>query len=271
MAGPLYAKPPKDAPVLFGDLFVADFLFDAWLEEDATLLGALRVRGGQTAFGAHAVIAEDTHLLGHGRVPVAAMLVNDDCYAARVFERKDDSRLQFVPVFALAPDEKERERQLSSSDYTRFPLRPDPPVFQGGLARLNCPFGFDAVDDAARDRLRDRRVAQLSEKLARQLEHRAGAHNVRRGTLVASTTGRKLETLLVGTRDSKAVAKKVSKLLSTTYAIEGAIADRIDIAVEGGEAPDACLAQIISWANEIASAAADARDALAAAKIDTAA
>ena len=264
MARPLYVKPPKDVPVLFGDLFVADFLFDAWLEEDATRLGALNLHGRRTAYGTHAVTEEDTHLLAHGSTPIAAMLVNDDCYVERVFKRKDSSRLQFVPVFALDKDEEKRASQLSSSDYTLFPLRPAPPVFQGGVAYLNCPFGFDVMGDAARDSLREKRVAQISQKVGLQLEHRVGAHNTRRGMLVASTTRRKLEALLVDTPEGKATAKSVSKLLSTAWAIEGGIVDRIDIAVERGETPDAFLSQLVTWTENLACTAADARRALAA-------
>lgn len=264
MASLLYPKPSKSEPVLFGDLFVADFLFDAWLEEDATLLGALRVRGGHTAYGAHAAPSADPHLLAHGRVPVAVMLVNDDCYATRVFERKHDTRLQFVPVFALDQDEQERQRQLSSSDYTRFPLPPEPPIFEGGVAHLNYPFGFDVVDAAARTRLRAKRIAQLSKKLALALEHRAGAHNVRRGMLVASTTRRKLEALLDDAAGSKIAAKNLSKLLSITWALEGGIADQVDIAVERSDNPEDLIAQLVAWTDDIADAAAAARDALAA-------
>jgi hypothetical protein len=269
VANPLYATPTKDDPVLFGDLFIADFLFDAWLEEDAAKLGALRVRGGHTAYATHAAIAGENHLLAHGEVPVAAMLVNDDCYAARVFERKESSRLQFVPVFALDPDEITRERQLSSADYTLFPLRPDP-LFQGGIAYLNCPFGFNVPGEAARDRLRKKRVAQLSEKLAYQLEHRFGAHSVRRGMLVASTTRKKLEVLLAAAPTHKAAAKSVSKFLSTTWAIEGGIVDRVDSAAEDGEAPDALLNQLTQWVDQVARAATDARDALSALAINNA-
>lgn len=263
MPDSLYAQPPLEAAVLFGDIFAADFLFDAWLEDDAIRLGSLRVSGGFTAYSEHAARDNENYLLAHSRVPIAALLVNDDCYAARVFERRDGTRLQFAPVFALAEDETQRHRQLSSADYTLFPLRPDP-VFAGGVAELNCPFSCDVADDDARGRLRRKRVAQLGRKLASQLETRWGAHTARRGALVASTTKRKLYELLGDRAESKGTARAIATLLSTTWSLEGGIADRIDTAAERGEPPEAFLGQLIEWTEQIAKAGAEARDALAA-------
>jgi hypothetical protein len=244
---PRYSKPKLTDPVLFGDVFVADYLFDAWLAEDTVQLGSYRAAGGGIGYSAAAARDEEDYLLARGRRPIAALLVSDDCYIQRVFDPAQvETRLHFAPVFALADNETERHRQLSTGAYSQFPLPPDKFFQSGGVAELNCPFGFDVTQTTTADSLCQVRVAQLTAKPVQLLETRWGAHASRRGALVASTTRRKLAGLLRSTKEGQAAAEAVAKLLSATWSHEGAIIDRVDIAAEKSESLDVFVGELIT-------------------------
>lgn len=130
----------KDEPVLLGDIFAADWLTDAWVEEDAQRLGLFTAKGGFDGYGNHAATDAEDFLLAHGRVPQAVILLNDDCYIETVLVRYGTGRLVFAPVFALPDDAGERTRLLNTRAYSRFPL-PPAAEFSGGIADLRCTFG----------------------------------------------------------------------------------------------------------------------------------
>jgi hypothetical protein len=99
------------------------WIFDAWLEEDATRLGPFTAKGGLTAYGEHAATEASDFVLAHGRVALAALLLNDDCYVEPVRVRYGSGRLIFTPVFALPEDPAERRAQLNTRRSDAFPSR----------------------------------------------------------------------------------------------------------------------------------------------------
>lgn len=248
---------PADGPILFGDIFVADWLNDAWLEEDAERLGKFTAQGRFDAYGAHAVTEQSGWMLAHGRLPKAAILLNDDCYVESVLERNRRGRLQLAPVFALPDDPVERGVRLNTAAFTRFPL-PPAAEFAGGVADLSCTFGIQIKNRNVGARFTGQRTLRLDDYGRGLLEARWGAHAARRGPVVARTVADKLAELLDDSQQANA-KRAIERLLARIWSGEGAIPDLIDTGVEAGRPVDEILADILSRAEAIE---AEARDSV---------
>jgi hypothetical protein len=257
---------PADEPILFGDIFVADWLNDAWLEEDAERLGKFTAQGRFDAYGAHAVTEQSSWLLAHGRLPKAAILLNDDCYIESVLERNRRGRLQLAPVFALPDDPVERAERLNTGAFTRFPL-PPAAEFAGGVADLSCTFGIQIKNRNVGARFARQRTLRLDEYGRTLLEARWGAHAARRGPVVARTVAGKLAELLDDSQQADA-KKAVERLLARIWSSEGAIPDLIDTGTEDGRPADDILTDVLARAEAIE---ADAHDAVSLLRAVTAA
>ena len=256
----MYVIPADDDPVLFGDLFSSEWIFDAWLEEDAMRLGPFTAKGGHTGYGAHAATEASNFVLAHGRVPLAALLLNDDCYAETVLARYGSGRLVFAPVFALPTDPNERRAQLNTRAFGRFPL-PPAAEFAGGVADLRCAFGVEITSKAAASRLPESRTLRLDPRMQAALEARWGAHAARRGPVVARSVREKLETL-VGADEAASAASAVEKLLARTWAAEGAMPDLIDTAVETGGDVGQLVVDLLEHAEAVEATASTAVEQL---------
>ncbi len=255
----MYRLPSGDH-LLFGDIFKAEWFHDAWIEEDAVLLGRFTARGGADAYSSSQATDDQTFLLAHGRVPLAVILLNDDCYSETVLVRQGAGRLSFAPVFGLPDKPAEREQLLKTALYGRLPLPPDD-LFAGGVADLTCAFSVKVASKAAAGRFAKERVLSLDDYGCAQLEARLGAHAARRGPLVARGVGTKLASLLPDEPGQRA-KRAVEQVLSRTWSAEGGIPDVIDTAVEAGTPPDVVLADILQRVEAIARDAQEAATAL---------
>jgi hypothetical protein len=233
----------EDKPVLLGDIFAAGWLNDAWLENDAKRLGLFTAKGGFDAYGNHAATESEDFLLAHGRMPQAAILLNDDCYIETVLVRYGTGRLVFAPVFGLPAAAAERTKQLNTRSYSRLPL-PPATEFAGGVADLRCTFGVAVKSKAAANSLVKKRLVRLDPHGRKLLEARWGAHAARRGPVVARTAGDKLADMLAHDQGEEA-KRALERLLAHTWSAEGAIPDLIDIAAEDGTPAPELVALIL--------------------------
>ena len=228
----MYVLPETtDRRILFGDIFVADWLFDAWLEEDAERLGAFTAKGNNPAYGAHAASADADFLLAHARTPSAAMVMNDDCRIRTIVELRKEGRLMFAPIFPLPKNPSDRIQQLQSSAFYRLPLNPGD-EFAGGTVDLESTFTVRLPNAKAVDRLRSHRIVRLDPRGRRLAEARWGAHSVRRGPVVAKTVSEKFLELLPECDPAAGIDKAIAGIVSHTWRTAGAIPDLIDTAAE---------------------------------------
>jgi hypothetical protein len=264
----MYVKPPAEAEIRFGDIFEAGWLFDAWLETDAAQLGPFIAKGGHTGYGAHVARDLDSEfVLAHSNVPKAMLAVNDDCYLETVLIRHARGRVHLAPVFGLPEDPEERAELLNTSAFSRFPMPVDKD-FSGGIAELRYATGVSIKSGDMAQELKDARSLRLDRDLSAHLEARWGAHTSRRGPVVAANTSDKLTALLGGAGAHAATSAELKRLLSTTWSVEGAIADLIDDVDEAARAgnsidPDGLLEKIELRLQTLADALADAQGATA--------
>lgn len=238
-----------DKPVRFGDIFVSDWLSDAWLQEDAATLGPFTAKGGITAYSHETAGDDSDFLLAHGRQADAVLLLNDDCFVETVLVRHSRGRLQFAPIFALPAEPEARLAQLETRAYSRFPL-PPAAEFAGGVADLRCSFGVNVNNKNACNRLTKLRRVRLNDYGRGLLEARWGAHAARRGPVVARTAAEKLVGLLPVAQRTDA-KRAVERLLARTWSSEGGIADVIDTGVERGAAVETIIDDILQRADAI--------------------
>jgi hypothetical protein len=257
----------EEKPILFGDIFAADWLFDAWIESDAELVGPMTAKGNYPAFAAHVREPQHDWLIAHGMKPKAIMLVNDDCYLETITKRHERGRLLCAPIFAFDDDPLEAESQRATTSYGRLPLAKGA-LFDGGMVELRFAFGVGIK--TARDvaRLLEARVAALNPSGRTALESRWGAHAARRGPDVAQQTANKLAALLSAQTGGVDAARALAKLLAATWTIEGTISDAVDTASEAkakGETPDVAglIAEIRRLADTLELHLDPARSALA--------
>jgi hypothetical protein len=264
----MYIKPSEEAEIRFGDIFEAGWLFDAWLETDAARIGPFMAKGGHTGYGAHVARDQDSEfVLAHSNVPKAMLAVNDDCYLETVLVRHERGRVHLAPVFGLPQDPEERTELLNTSAFSRFPM-PVHEDFSGGIAELRYATGVAIKSSDMAKELKNARSLRLDRDLSAHLEARWGAHTSRRGPVVAANTSEKLTVLLGSTGAHAATSAELKRLLSTTWSVEGAIADLVDDADEAARAgnsidPDGLLEQIEVRLQTLAEALGDAQGATA--------
>jgi hypothetical protein len=121
--------------------------------------------------------------------------------------------------------------------------------FSGGIAELRYATGVAIKSSDMVKELKNARSLRLDRDLSAHLEARWGAHTSRRGPVVAANASEKLTVLLGSTGAHAATSAELKRLLSTTWSVEGAIADLVDNADEAARAgnsidPDGLLEQI---------------------------
>jgi hypothetical protein len=237
---------PTGLPI-FGDVFSADWLFDAYLRGDAVALKPVTLsRGAGTAYApARAEVARDL-LLAHGQQCLGIVMA-DDCEIESMLTRRSraTSRVLFAGVapWPVAPSEVNRTRAITA--FRRHPLEPAD-GFQGGVVEFQRLF---AVAAESMNAAPDRRVARLSAIARADLEVRWAAFSTRRGPrahldaaekfarLVAADGERdRMEKIATGElavgEDIKAGALAVAKALARAWDIEGRVMNDVADACE---------------------------------------
>jgi hypothetical protein len=231
-----------DAAVAFGDLFDADWLHDAFLEQDAALMAPYPLRKGaglgySAAYLRPGMVSD--FLLAHGK-RCRALLVSDDCLVETVLSRHQRGRLSFAAVFPLSDDATGRANDLATRSFGRFALPPGPHFPDGGIAELRYAFGVRVRSPQDVSTLIASRVAGLGETMRTDLEVRWNAHAARRGPLVALDTRQKLATILerktgTATALELSAAQALGQALASCWTFEGSTEDRVSEALERGD------------------------------------
>jgi hypothetical protein len=272
-------------PLLFGDVFSSEWLFDAVINKDAIPLREIELSRGQGRGYApvrpEGPQTDKDFLLAHGRT-CRAVLLSDDCEIETCLVRKEGrSRLIFAAVTSWPTDQTAAAKAARMTTFRRHPLEPAD-GFEGGIAELYRLF---AVSGQALLNTEERVVALDDEARAR-LEQRWAAFATRRGPLAAADNATKLAhvldakgaadryELLVGgdalpSDSAQEAAKAVARTLNQGWRTEGEIMQKIADAHEAraaGMDEVAALELELRTLGELAVTAADVlrthRDAL---------
>lgn len=190
----MYRQPDHDEPLLFGDVFSSDWLFDAFINEDAVpLYETLFQRGGRgyapvTPQGPQ---TRKDFILAHGE-HCRAILLSDDCEIESCLERAGGRRrLIFAAVTPWPSDSDAAAKARRMTTFRRHPLEPAG-GFDGGIAELHRLFAVSgrALLDA------HGRLVALEDDARALLEQRWAAFATRRGPLAATDNGTKLAHVL---------------------------------------------------------------------------
>jgi hypothetical protein len=272
-----YIKPASDRPLLFGDIFSADWLHDAMINQDAVALAPFDARGGGRAY---APLSPGTKrrtgfVLARGG-PCRAVLLSDDCEIETWLVRKGGGgRLLFAALDAWPDDPTEAERIAASTSFRRHPLRPAD-RFEGGVVeffRLFAVSGRSLMDSHGR-------LLSLSDAERAALEQRWAAYATRRGPMAAERNGTKLAYVLEAGDDAarweqllKGISTPAEPLvdagarlataLAQAWRVEGEIAGKFADAYEdrrNGNDAVPLLQEELRVLSRLATEAADALD-----------
>lgn len=189
-----FITPGADRPLLFGDIFSAQWLFDAMVNEDAVELAPFdRKRNAGRAYEplAPGRKRRTDFVLARGG-PCRAVLISDDCEIETWLSRKQGAgRLLFAALEPWPPDQREVDRIAASTSFRRHPLLPAD-GFEGGVVeffRLFAVSGKSLLDSHGR-------IHGLTGPERALLEQRWAAYATRRGPLAAERNGTKLAYVL---------------------------------------------------------------------------
>jgi hypothetical protein len=248
MNGARYLFPGPGEPLLFGDVFSSEWLFDAVINHDAVPLAEIALSGGRGrgyAPAGGALVTNKDFLLAHGK-SCRAVVLSDDCEIETCLVRKaGKSRLTFAAVSTWPDDEEAAARAATMTSFRRHPLPPDN-GFEGGVAELYRLF---AVSGQALLNTHGR-VVRLGEEARAELEQRWAAFATRRGPLAAADNASKLSHVL----DAKGDATRLA-------ALHGGHAAPGDSAQEAGKAVARTCAQAWRVEGEIMQKIAEVHEA----------
>lgn len=243
----VYEEPSGN--ISFGDIFAAEWFYDAYLRRDAVPLVEFSAKGGRGWRATRPSDRRDT-LFAHGQQR-QAILVSDDCEVETILRRGGRSRLVFAAIDRLPVGRTQADEALETKAFRRFGLPPEG-GFSGGIVEFQQLFGMAADGVEAQDGT-DPRVARLGGEMLLQFEMRWNAYAVRRGPLTHVDNAEKLARLLSADGDAAklarikeaadvpkteelAVAKAVAEALAAAWEIEGALMNRIaDLYEHGGD------------------------------------
>lgn len=190
----MYHVPVETEPVAFGDMFSSDWLFDAFLHQDAVALRPVQMKGGAVGYApvpAHGAQANNALVLAHGE-KCRAILVSDDCEIETCLLRRGGrGRLTFAAVTPWPKDPTAATDAERMTTFRRHPLIPAD-GFEGGIAEL---FRLFAVTGTAILGTSGRILA-LHDDARAHLEQRWAAFATRRGPLAAAESATKLAHML---------------------------------------------------------------------------
>jgi hypothetical protein len=263
-----------DSPVglaEFGDVFSADWLFDAYLRGDAVALNRTSMKSGTTGYVAAPATNERDLVLAHGK-SCMAVLMADDCEAESMIQRRSapTSRLLFAGLRPWPAAPNEVDRALKATSFRRHPLEPAT-SFAGGIVDFQLMFAVAAEAVAASP---DRRVVRLDPPRRLALEIRWCAFSTRRGPRAHLDNVEKLaqlvtaggdatvfEALREGARsvepDVKTACLAVANTLSEAWGIEGDVMSAIADAHERCDPADESLRLLIERLSKLGDMAAE--------------
>lgn len=274
----MYLRPAPADPLLFGDVFSSEWLFDAVINEDAIALAPINLSRGQgrgyAPMTPEAPFRTDKDfLLAHG-TSCRAVLLSDDCEIETCLVRKEGkSRLVFAAVSPWPVDAEAAAKAASLKTFRRHPLQPDH-GFEGGVVELYRLF---AVSGQALLKT-DGRVG-LGDEARAALEQRWAAFATRRGPLVAVDNATKLAHVLDARGDAarfdllhggdalpsdaaQDVAKAVARTLNQAWRTEGEIMQKVADVHETRSAGNEEMAFLESELRRLGELAASAADQL---------
>lgn len=271
----MYRQPEESDPLLFGDVFSSNWLFDAVIKKDAIPLREVNLRGGGRGYAPVTPEGPQTDkdfLLAHGRT-CRAILLSDDCEIETCLVRKEGkSRLVFAAVAEWPTDNATAAKAVRMTTFRRHPLEPAD-GFEGGIAELSRLF---AVSGQALLNTHGRVVA-LDDHARALFEQRWAAFATRRGPFAASDNATKLAHVLDANGESdrfdllvggdalpnsaaQDVAKAVARAFTQSWRTEGEVMQRIADIYEKrtvGDEEVALLEAELRKLGEFAVAAAD--------------
>lgn len=273
----MYRQPAATDPLLFGDVFSAEWLFDAMVREDAVALAPINLSRGQGRGYAPTAVDSPykTHkdfMLAHGR-SCRAVLLSDDCEIETCLVRKEGkSRLMLAAVAPWPADPSEAAKAMQRTTFRSHPLQPGN-GFDGGvvdLVRLFAVSGKSLLSTHGR-------IISLDDQSRAALEQRWAAFATRRGPLAAVDNATKLAHVLDAKGDPERLdllhggdtvpdaaalhtGKAVARVLNQAWRTEGEIMQKIaDVheARHDGDAEVALLEVELRVLGDLATAAAD--------------
>ncbi len=277
----MYAALAPGSPLLFGDIFSPDWLFDVVVNNDAVRLGEVNMKGGKRGYQplpASATSTSKDFVLAHGHA-CPAVLLADDCEIETCLVRRGGrGRLLFAAMTPWPADDAEADQMRVLTTFRRHPLEPGE-HFAGGVVEFSRLFAVNGL--ALANLGTGDRVACLSGKARAHLEQRWAAFATRRGPLAAVDNATKLAHLLDAgddpTRldllvagdvmpeyDTVKTAKSVARAFTQAWKAEGEVMQGIAEAHEAkhcGHGEVNRLEEALRMLASLASAAADALQA----------
>jgi hypothetical protein len=251
---------PADGDLAFGDIFSAQWFFDAYLRRDAVPLVEFQMKGNARAWRRAAPSPQRDLAFAHGQ-PRSAILVADDCEIETILRRGGRSRLIFAAIEQLPPSHGAAQRELETRAFRRFPL-PPAEGFAGGIVEFQQLFAMSVDGVLESGDGVDPRVIRLDQPARNQLEWRWNAFAVRRGPLTHLDNAEKLARLLTAggeadkftrlhARDEDPnpehleIARALVDTLNAAWDLEGAALSDVAEAYERRDDADASRATII--------------------------
>jgi len=190
----MYHVPDQSDPIVFGDVFSSDWLFDAFLNHDAVALRPVQMKGGAVGYApvpTHGAQSSNALVLAHGE-SCRAILLSDDCEIETCLVRREGrGRLTFAAVTPWPTDPGEATDAEKMTTFRRHPLIPAD-GFEGGIAelfRLFAVTGTAVLGNSGR-------LLGLHDDARARLEQRWAAFATRRGPLAAAENATKLAHML---------------------------------------------------------------------------
>lgn len=261
---------PAAGPLSFGDIFSAQWFFDAYLQRDAVPLVEFQEKGGARAWRRATASVERDLVFAHGQ-QANAVLLGDDCEIETIRRRRGRNRLILAAVQPLPQKPTEAQRALETRAFRRFPLPPSE-MFAGGIVEFQQLFavGVDGVE-AGTDAI-DPRILSLDGSARLELEMRWNAYSVRRGPLTHLDNAEKLARLLSANGDADLFqrlhertvdpdaahvecARSIVAALNSAWEIEGGAMNAMADAYERRDGPDASRADLVSHFKKLAARA----------------
>lgn len=275
----MYSVPATGTPLLFGDVFSPDWLFDAVVNDDTVRLAEINMKGGMRGYAPIKADGPETgkdFILAHGEA-CRAVLLADDCEIETCLVRKGGrGRLLFAVISAWPDDEDEATKARAMSTFRRHPLEPGE-YFDGGIVELHRLF---AVNGRALTSLGSGdRIVALGDAARSGLEQRWAAFATRRGPLAALDNATKLAHVLDAGDDvqrferfrsgeaapagaTAETAKSVARAFAQAWKAEGEVMQGIAEAHEAKHAGHSEVAQLEDALRTLAELASTAADGL---------
>jgi hypothetical protein len=263
----MYEAPGPE--ISFGDIFSADWFFDAYVRADAVPLVEFTAKGAGKAWKPAKPSNHRDYLFAHGQQR-QAILLSDDCEIDTILARGGRRRLIFAAIERLPVSKSQAEEALATRAFRRFPLPPEGD-FHGGIAEFQQLFGVatDAIQPTSGE---FPRFVRLDPEMRLKFEMRWNAYAARRGPLSHIDNAEKFARLLAAAGSKETLeklktgevapgttelelAKEVAGVLGMAWEIEGAVMNGIAEAYEREDTSSAARDRLLSGLKDLAARA----------------